>query len=341
MESFDLVHGLLHPSWRQNKLPQYHQLQCTKNRHFNSIEGAHESTAPNRIRISVMPVMRKRQFGTWLNQPVVTSTSDPAKTIIQQTFVKKEERNELEWTISGLRCNIERCTTGLATIYREEYNCGTLESSPTLSAMTALSYTSGRTVPIPTDFEDNDFLRGMTACADLPNHRNASILASDERASSESQLNPPASHPHVKRRSPQDLYAPTTIRGAGYLKEGMCPLCSTPAWFKIKQSAYWYHMNFTHGISAMTGLPYEMPSQYQRKPICMDAEIRHQSAPPKCEDIQVEGLCGRCCEWISIIVIPKHMCGLPINTLNHSVWFKHAQKCHQRAPHKRVKVSKS
>ena len=54
-----------------------------------------------------------------------------------------------------------------------------------------------------------------------------------------------------------------------------------------------------------------------------------------------EGLCGRCCESISITVIPKHMCGLPINTLNHSVWFKHAQKCHQRAPHKRVKVSKS
>ena len=232
---------------------------------------------PDRIRISVMPVMQKRQLGTWFNQPVVSNTHNSTSIAIPQASVEDEDRNGmLDWTVSSMRCNIEKCTTSLATIYKEEYNGGAFEASPTLSIMTALSYASGRTVPIPPDFEEEDFLRAMTVFADLPHCQSEdpsirtfalqectnSELQSKRKKEEESLI---PSRP-IKRHSPQDLYSPTVVRGGGYLKEGLCPLCSTPTWFKIKQSAYWYHMNFTHGISAMTGLPYEMPSNINSFP---------------------------------------------------------------------------
>lgn len=265
----------------------------------------------------------------------------------------------MDWAISSLcHSNIRGCTTGLTTIYKEEYNDGGFEPSPTLSAMTALSCVSGRTVPIPKEFiqgvgvgfEEDDLIKVMTACTDLPfyqySDQSSSAFALDDCTNfmllPKRKHDKPSSSPRpAKRRSSEDLYSPTTVRGAGYLKEGLCPLCPEASWFKIKQSAYWYHMNFTHGISAMTGRPYEMPSLYQFSPICNEIVLKNRDLIHPYKEVQMEGLCDCCGEWISIIVIPKSMSNRPFKAFSHSVWFKHSQKCHQRSQVKRMKRSKA
>ena len=311
-----------------------------------------------------MPFMHKQQFSNWLSQPVVPSTGCFVGFVAHHASVEEEDKeNAARWTASGLCRNNANCikgyTTSLTTIYREEYNDSVFEASPTLSVMTALSCTSGHTVPIPKELiqgvegepEDDDLVKVMTACTDLAfykhsDHSSSSAFTLDDRTSfmllpkkSHARLSPPPRP--AKRRSAEDLYSPATVRGAGYLKEGLCPLCSEAAWFKIKQSAYWYHMNFTHGISAMTGRPYETPAQYQINPLCNAVTCKSRGPPQPCKEVQVEGLCSRCDEWISIIVIPKHMSKIPFKTLDHYAWFKHAQKCHQRSQAKRSKRIKA
>lgn len=309
----------------------------------------------NPLHISTMSFMRRQQFSSWFNQPVVPNTISPAGFAVHQTSVDvNDKENVVDWAISNLcynnDSNIGGYTTCLTTIYREEYNHAMLESSPTLSAMTALSYASGRTVPIPKDFvddgvgvelENDDLIRAMNARIDLP-----PLCQSDDRNDCTNPVlllkrkydKPPRSPRPAKRRSPDDLYSPKTVRGAGYLKEGLCPLCPEVAWFKIKQSAYWYHMNFTHGISAMTGRPYEMPVQYRFTPLCNEVTLKCRDVLQPCKEVQLEGLCNRCGDWISIVVIPKHMSNLPFKTFNHSTWFKHSQKCHQKSQSRLGKI---
>ena len=305
--------------------------------------------------------MHKRQVGGWFNQSVVSSARSLAGLTTQQASVDEaSDENATEWAAVSTLCynydsNIGGRTTHLATIYREEYNCGAFEPSPTLSAMTALSCVSGRTVPNPggctncavTGFRD-EMRDAVSTCTDLPLR-----YASDEAGSiftlldgytksmrlSKGQHAMPSLSPRpTKRRFAEDLYSPAVVRGKGYWKEGLCALCPTPAWFKIKQSAYWYHMNFTHGISAMTGRPYEMPSQYQVCPLSGgEVAFKCRDTPQACSEVQVEGLCGCCGEWISIVVIPRHKSSLPFSAFNHSAWYKHSQKCHQKSHSKRTK----
>ncbi len=118
------------------------------------------------------------------------------------------------------------------------------------------------------------------------------------------------------KRFPEDVYSPLLVRGRGADREGCCPLCSEPpVWLKIKQSAYWYHLNFYHGICASTGRPYEPP-----------AELHFESIPGKPESVRVEGLCLDCNEWIIIAAEkPRLALDYPKNA-----WYKHAQKCQSR-----------
>ena len=125
----------------------------------------------------------------------------------------------------------------------------------------------------------------------------------------------------AKRRFEEDAYSPRAVRGKGAFKEGMCPICAHEVWFKIKQSAYWYHMNFTHGISAVTCKPYDLPVEYRR----LKVTYPEDNGTPTME---VEGLCGACEQWIMIAVRTWSARVEPFDALNHSSWFKHAQKCH-------------
>lgn len=120
-----------------------------------------------------------------------------------------------------------------------------------------------------------------------------------------------------QRRFAEDVYSPLMIRGRGAEREGCCPLChDCQVWLKIKQSAYWYHMNFYHGICAATGRPYPPPEEIKRQPI--------QGKP---EAVRVYGSCSDCKEWILLASeLSKHEQSMPMNA-----WYKHSQKCQNRA----------
>lgn len=118
------------------------------------------------------------------------------------------------------------------------------------------------------------------------------------------------------RRSEDDFYSPIWIRGRGADREGLCPICSPPIWFKIKQSAYWYHMNFFHGISAATGRPYKRPLSYRLSETVVGVK-------------RVEGHCGHCLLWV-VIAADYQNREIDKDSLNLTSWYKHAQKCHYR-----------
>lgn len=120
----------------------------------------------------------------------------------------------------------------------------------------------------------------------------------------------PTQHPHLVRQHPRfegDLYGPLWTRGIGKLKEGLCRLCPPESWFKIKISAYWYHLNFHHGISQTTGKQF-LPPEKER----YNAEKRLR-----------EGLCHQCLQWVPLDSV-RHT---PVN-VPRIYWWKHAQKCH-------------
>lgn len=122
-----------------------------------------------------------------------------------------------------------------------------------------------------------------------------------------------------QRRSDSDYYSPSWIKGRGVDREGLCPLCDPSVWFKIKQSAYWYHLNFYHGISATTGKPYNHPISYKFANTDSGAS-------------RVEGHCGQCLQWI---FLSSDFMGNPNSesvedSLSFTTWYKHAQKCHYR-----------
>lgn len=138
----------------------------------------------------------------------------------------------------------------------------------------------------------------------------------------------------AKRRFEGDAYSPRAVRGKGTSKEGMCPVCDHEVWFKIKQSAYWYHMNFTHGISAVTCKPYSRPIEYRR----LKATYPEDNGT---SIMEIEGLCSACEQWVMIAVRAWSARVEPFDTLNHSSWFKHAQKCHMASSAKSRKKPKT
>ncbi|CEH17572.1 Protein of unknown function DUF4451 [Ceraceosorus bombacis] len=132
--------------------------------------------------------------------------------------------------------------------------------------------------------------------------------------------------------SPLDLYSPRWVRGVGATKEGLCPICyevGEVRWYKTKISgehayfgsaavqtdrkedpAYNYHMQNSHGISALTGEPFDPPIGFKVK------SRPHASAleKPKVlagQFIDVEG------PKLEAVKVPE------------IYWWKHAQKCHK------------
>lgn len=126
-----------------------------------------------------------------------------------------------------------------------------------------------------------------------------------------------------------DLYTPRWQRGVGDSKEGLCPLCEEEVWLRIKQSSYWYHMNYHHGISATTGKPYDPPADFEVERLArtgVDEAV-----------IRLSGLCSKCHEWVTIST--KHLdederqlaCPLEdlidIPSVNLMTWYRHSQRC--------------
>lgn len=99
-----------------------------------------------------------------------------------------------------------------------------------------------------------------------------------------------------------DLYTPQWVRYTGQAKEGFCDTCSPGKWLQLKNSAFWYHKQFFHGISSVSGKTFLNP---------MEQRVIEQDV--------VEGLCHQCQQWIPISNSKRK---------NSVLWYRHAHKCH-------------
>lgn len=93
-------------------------------------------------------------------------------------------------------------------------------------------------------------------------------------------------------------------------------------------------MNFFHGISAVTGLPYPMPTSYRE--VLVDEQELEDSEDEDCsttvKTTRLEGLCGRCGKNVYIgsrqllYFCPSDPPSNP-SSVHHLLWYKHSQKC--------------
>ncbi|KAI5370113.1 Putative transcription regulator Rua1 [Septoria linicola] len=108
--------------------------------------------------------------------------------------------------------------------------------------------------------------------------------------------------PTPRRQTPRfagDEYTARWVRGEGVNRAGWCGMCSS--WHRLKDSAYWYHMHYSHGISCATGKPFRAP-------------LGRRSAQGA---VGFEAQCGCCNQWVYIGRLERF----------HTPYFRHAYKC--------------
>ncbi|KAJ6584290.1 hypothetical protein B0H10DRAFT_1832892 [Mycena sp. CBHHK59/15] len=134
-------------------------------------------------------------------------------------------------------------------------------------------------------------------------------------------------HPGGEYNAPRnalDLYTPRLVKGKGVDKMGLCPICverperggeGKKVWLAMKFSAFNYHMQYHHGISASTGRPLSPP---------IDFRVVTRPCPKKTERAEVQqGKCHKCLRWIVIETIKD------VNVkVKELFWWKHAVACH-------------
>lgn len=123
---------------------------------------------------------------------------------------------------------------------------------------------------------------------------------------------PPASTPleacpqRKSKRCSDDLYTPRWVRNAGPSREGWCGWCGT--WFTLRDSAYWYHMHYSHGISqANNGKRLPAPAGFRAFGVV--------------QPVEWEVKCGKCARWLP----------LPPGDKWNTAYFRHTYKCYFKA----------
>ncbi|TKY84612.1 hypothetical protein EX895_006514 [Sporisorium graminicola] len=121
-------------------------------------------------------------------------------------------------------------------------------------------------------------------------------------------------------RSILDLYTPRFVKGVSAQKVGMCPICYEDGevnFLKTKFSAYNYHLQNFHGVSASTGLPFIPPTHFRGK---RRTHVKHS------ERAQIiQGLCHCCGKYIDMQGPKDTEIKVP-----EIYWWKHAQVCHRK-----------
>ena len=97
-------------------------------------------------------------------------------------------------------------------------------------------------------------------------------------------------------KSENDLYTPKWVRNKGSKKEGLCELCKPSKWLKLKDSAFWYHKQFYHGISSSNGAPFRSPINIQT--VWVGDKI--SSSTSIMVHLITEGLCHHCNSWVPL-----------------------------------------
>lgn len=114
------------------------------------------------------------------------------------------------------------------------------------------------------------------------------------------RIDPEARPRKQKLRFMGDQYTPQWVRYNGQPKEGLCDTCKPGKWLQLKNSAYWYHKQFFHGISSVSGKEFVQPLETR----WMDQDL-------------VEGLCHQCQQWVAVSNVKRK---------NSVLWYRHAHK---------------
>lgn len=140
-----------------------------------------------------------------------------------------------------------------------------------------------------------------------------------------------------KKKRSDDFYTPRWIRGYGNVREGLCELCNPGQWFRTKQSSYWYHMNFYHGISASTGKPYDSPDDWRESSKVAPFVYSHGSSSSDHYIVEIEGHCKNCQQWIPLgkrmtrgtdFILESTIDKRKLSNMNQ--WYRHCQKCQSK-----------
>ncbi|GAA5876432.1 hypothetical protein JCM8547_002123 [Rhodosporidiobolus lusitaniae] len=130
---------------------------------------------------------------------------------------------------------------------------------------------------------------------------------------------PPGGEPYEQKlRFEEDQYTPKWVRFEKKDKEGWCALCPGEGkWLQLKNSAFWYHRQFVHGVSSSSGHFFLPP-----------LELRQDGDSGK-----VSGLCHSCAEWHPYQSSVKTSMNASAAAEGKgakppSQWFHHAHKCH-------------
>ncbi|KAF9073836.1 hypothetical protein BDP27DRAFT_1318232 [Rhodocollybia butyracea] len=125
-------------------------------------------------------------------------------------------------------------------------------------------------------------------------------------------------------RNAFDLYTPRFVKGKGKEKMGVCPICiedvdrggeGKKLWLAMKFSAYNYHMQYSHGISAASALPFSPPLAFR---------MTTRTSNHKTEKSTLkEGKCHKCSKWVPVEGVKD--VEVKVKEL---FWWKHAATCH-------------
>ncbi|KAJ3202980.1 hypothetical protein HDU67_000159 [Dinochytrium kinnereticum] len=123
-----------------------------------------------------------------------------------------------------------------------------------------------------------------------------------------------------KLRFDGDLYTPAWVRLGGHLKEGLCELCPKPGkWLQLKNSAFWYHKQFLHGISSVSGVAFTAPLDlrvvFLHNPTSESSTKNPDPTLPPTQviTVMVEGLCHECNQWHPLMN-SKRRCTIPLHS---------------------------
>ncbi|KAL7749562.1 hypothetical protein RI367_005118 [Sorochytrium milnesiophthora] len=159
-------------------------------------------------------------------------------------------------------------------------------ASSTATATTASSSSSSSTTTLATSATAATLATASAAAHCQPLFTKDRYVDHDWVASMTRDFRPAGSSKMTRQelRWDNDLYTPYWVSGVGKSKQGLCRLCLSESWHKIKISAYWYHLNFHHGISSTTGRPFKNPLQERYN---WHTRLR-------------EGLCHKCKSWVPL-----------------------------------------
>ncbi|KAH9442585.1 hypothetical protein Pst134EA_031807 [Puccinia striiformis f. sp. tritici] len=138
-------------------------------------------------------------------------------------------------------------------------------------------------------------------------------------------------------------------------RKGFCDMCEGGSWFRLKNSAYWYHKQYFHGVSSTTGHYFYPPREIKRGFSTANRQ-------------QILGMCHECDEWVGFSSIigqgtvkknqahpqlrseaaeeaadsrPDWLDGEEPGTSKvPTLWYKHAHKCHRHQTCKGAKGKK-